>query len=330
MARCAGRVRRFRLTDRRIRTLRPGNSATGRARTVDPAGRTFIADDGTTPGMPISLDSGVTTEGGVALVSVRVRNSEPVARRVAVENRLPGSVLPPRRHGLPEPGWSSDGYAGVVDAQDVLVLGYACRVDGDGATSGDEKLPRDASDASEGPNAPDGWRPEDPVELVDVSDPSTDEADPLSDALAGLADHRPPPDVVAPAVGPAGGQPDPDGSEAETSTADGSCPDGSSPDEPTSDTSTPRESRSDPATPPPGVARYLEEVDGRISRAETLENGSVSEATAVLEDGIAPVGLEELVALDARTVARIAERAESLAARAEVVDVPTDALERLA
>ncbi|MXR41744.1 hypothetical protein GRX01_10400 [Halobaculum sp. WSA2] len=276
--------------------------------------------------MPISLDSGVRTEGGVALVSVRVRNSEPVARRVVVENRLPGSVFPPRRHGVPEPGWSSDGYAGVVDAHGELVLGYACRVDGDGATSEDEKPPRDAPDASDGPNPPNACRTEEPVELVDVSDPSTGEADPLSDALAGLADHRPPPD----AVGPAGGQPDPGGAEAEASTAGESGPDGSSPDGSTPDTPTPRESRSAPATPPPGVARYLEEVDGRISRAETLESGSVSEATAELKGGVAPVGLEELVALDARALARIADRAESLAARAEAVDVPTDALERLA
>jgi len=280
--------------------------------------------------MPISLDPTVRTEGGVALVSVRVRNSEPVARRVAVENRLPGSVLPPRRHGVPEPGWSSDGYAGVVDAHEELVLGYACRVDGDGAISGDETLPRDASDASNGPNGPDAWRTENPVELVDVSDPSTDEADPLSDVLDGLADHRPPPDAVAPPDDPAGGQPDPRGAETEASTADDSGPEGSSRDEPTPDTSTPRESRSDPATPPPDVARYLEEVDGRISRAETLEGGSVPEATAALEDGIGPVGLAELIALDARAVAQIAERAESLAARAEAVDVPTDALERLA
>ncbi len=76
--------------------------------------------------------------------------------------------------------------------------------------------------------------------------------------------------------------------------------------------------------------RYLEEVDGRIARAETLASGSVSDATAVLEGGVAPVGLEELIALDARALTQIAERAESLASRAEAVDVSTSALERLA
>ncbi|QZY00611.1 hypothetical protein [Halobaculum rubrum] len=275
--------------------------------------------------MPISLDSSVTTESGIALVAVHVRNTEPVDRRVAVENRLQGSVLPPRRHGVPEPGWSADGYAGVVDAHDELALGYACRL-ADGATSGDEALSREGPDAS---------GTEDPVELVAVSDPSTDEADPLNDALAELADHRPPPDALGPVGGQAGGPPESSGAAVDGPSADGAGSDGPASGGANSGGSTSPRSTSDgsdpdPATLPPGVARYLEAADGRISHAETLENGSVSDVTAVLDAGIGPAGLQELVATDARTLARIAERAESLVARAEVVDVPTDAMERLA
>ena len=271
------------------------------------AERTFIADDGTTPSMPVSLDSTVTTAGGVALVSVRVRNTEPVARRVTVANRLPGDVLPPRRHGVPEPGWSADGYDGVVDARDDLALGYACRVAEDGVPADGEPIPRDDTADSDAGG---------PVELVAVSDPRIGETDPLNAALAELGDHRPPPDAVGPSDDPR----KVGGTAADEPAVGGSGPDRSVSGGPSSD----------PATLPPGGMRYLDGADGRIARAETLAGGSVSDATAVIDAGVGPVGVRELVALDARALGRIAERAESLAARAEAVDVPTSALERLA
>lgn len=276
--------------------------------------------------MPVSLDSTMTTAAGVALVAVRVRNTEPVARQITVENRLPGSVLPPRRHGVPEPGWSADGYTGVVGAHDDLALGYACRVTGACSDSDGEATAPGDTDASDT-----GF----PAELVAVSAPSTGETNPLDDVLAALADHRPPPDAVGPAVGTARDPSESSGAVSAGSPADGSESDGAAAGESNSGGASPggsttREPRPAPATLPPGVIRYLDGADGRIARAETLASGSVSDATAVIDAGIGPVGLQELVALDARALGQIAERAESLAARAEVVDVPTSALERLA
>lgn len=62
----------------------------------------------------------------IALVTVELRNPTAVDRRVRVRNRLDGPVLPPRRAGVPEPGWDEDGFAGVVPSGGRHVLGYAC------------------------------------------------------------------------------------------------------------------------------------------------------------------------------------------------------------
>lgn len=62
----------------------------------------------------------------IALVTVELCNSSPVARQVRVNNRLDGPVLPPRRAGVPESGWDEDGFVGVVPASERRALGYAC------------------------------------------------------------------------------------------------------------------------------------------------------------------------------------------------------------
>ncbi|EMA68291.1 DUF7857 domain-containing protein, partial [Halorubrum kocurii] len=51
----------------------------------------------------------VEREGGVSLVRCRVRNDDAVPRRVRIESRLDGPVLPPRRDGVPETGWDEAG-----------------------------------------------------------------------------------------------------------------------------------------------------------------------------------------------------------------------------
>ncbi|MFB9825335.1 DUF7857 domain-containing protein [Halobaculum roseum] len=259
--------------------------------------------------MPVTLDSTVTTAGGVALVAVRVRNTEPVARRVRIENRLPGPVLPPRRHGTPEPGWSDDGYDGVVAADSDLALGYACRVAVGERGPSDDHPPSDDA----------------PVELVAVGDPSAAEPDPMDAVIGDLGNHRPPPDAASIAIGaagPAGAAAAPDRPSDPSGTAATSAHCGES--------KSPPEATAAPTDVPPAVARYLDTVEGRISRAEAFADGSVADATGLLEADTDPDGLAELVALDATALEGLAARADSLAARAAAVDVPTDALERLA
>lgn len=70
-----------------------------------------------------TLDWHVTTGDDVTLVCLLVTATR--AERVRVENCLDGPVWPPRRQGVPEEGWDENGFEGVVDAGDRLVLGYA-------------------------------------------------------------------------------------------------------------------------------------------------------------------------------------------------------------
>lgn len=113
--------------------------------------------------------TGLDGRDDVRLVTVELRNPDPVDRRVRVDNRLDGPVLPPRRAGVPDPGWDRDGFTGVVPAGGRLPVGYACPAP-----------PR---------------RP--PVSVVDegraAGEPTDDTA---AAAVRGLADPRPPADAV--------------------------------------------------------------------------------------------------------------------------------------
>jgi hypothetical protein len=109
----------------------------------------------------------------VVLVAVELRNPSPVDRRVRVENRLDGPVLPPRSAGVPDPGWDETGFAGVVPAGGTRALGYAAPASGE--------------------------RP--PITVVDEGRASGDEsASPARAAARELEESRPPADAV-PAVG---------------------------------------------------------------------------------------------------------------------------------
>jgi hypothetical protein len=73
------------------------------------------------------LDWHVTGEGGVTLVHLLVTSE--ATERIRIENRLDGPVWPPRSQGVPEKGWTGEGFEGVVAADERLVLGYACPAD---------------------------------------------------------------------------------------------------------------------------------------------------------------------------------------------------------
>lgn len=272
--------------------------------------------------MPVTLDGRTRIEEGVALVSLRLSNTEPIARGVRIANRLDGAVLPPRRRGRPEPGWSAEGFVGVVDAEDELALGYACEL--------------------QSPDA--GAEP--PAELVEVSDPADAEPTPMDRAVGGLPGARPPRDaVVAGETGvvgtptvrsatselftePAGSEPDETRPNDDPGGGPGDTEDGSG-DRPAAGIDPP--AGDDPAgSLPPAVRRYLADAEARIGRAETFETGSLTEATELLEAGVDPAGLAALVAVDGRALARLADRADALATRAEACDVPVGSMERLA
>ncbi|WP_251342185.1 hypothetical protein [Haloplanus halophilus] len=211
----------------------------------------------------------------VALVTVDLRNPSPVDRRVRVENRLDGPVLPPRRAGVPEPGWDDDGFTGVVPAGERRALGYACPAPG-------ERPP--VSVADEG-RATDG----EPVSAV-------------ATAVRELADARPPADAVPDASPPAATDDD----EGRGTPAD------------------------DDAAAPEAVEAWLTAAERRIERGERLTDASASTAAAALEGADDVTTLDARVAADADALRAVSERAAALADRATAVDVPVDALRRLA
>jgi hypothetical protein len=61
----------------------------------------------------------------VTLVAAVVDNETPVTRAVRLHSTLAGPALPPRRRGVPEAGWTDDGFEGVVPPAGRLALGFA-------------------------------------------------------------------------------------------------------------------------------------------------------------------------------------------------------------
>jgi hypothetical protein len=73
----------------------------------------------------LETDWSVDEVADVSLIELSVHNPTAVDRRVRVESRLDGPVLPPRDGSVPEAGWDEHGYAGVVPAGERVALGFA-------------------------------------------------------------------------------------------------------------------------------------------------------------------------------------------------------------
>lgn len=104
----------------------------------------------------------------VTLVTVDLRNPSSTDRRVRVSNALDGPVLPPKRAGVPDPGWDDEGFSGVVPAEGRRTLGYAC--------------PAPSSNP--------------PVSVADRGRADGEETDPTATAVRELGDPRPPSDAI--------------------------------------------------------------------------------------------------------------------------------------
>ncbi|WP_224270375.1 hypothetical protein [Haloprofundus salinisoli] len=234
---------------------------------------------------------------GISFVTVRVTNDRGADRRVRVENRLAGPVLPPRRAGVPEAGWDDTGYETVVPAKESASVGYAC------------------------PAAAD----EPPVELVSAGradGPERRDATPTAeDALRRCGVARPPREALAyPESGDEGGSGD------RTDSRESGSPE-------RDDDRVRTERRAEPAEVPQSVDAWFHEVRGRVDQAETLTDASVAEATTALE-ALGGLGAAERLPArlerDAAALHAVAASAERLADRVESTDVPVDALRRLA
>lgn len=224
----------------------------------------------------------VDRESDMSLVRCRVHNDDAVRRRVRIESRLDGPVLPPRRAGVPETGWDATGVTLQLASDERRALGFAV------------------------PAPP----VEPPVELVSVEsiDPSktasetgqsTGDGDPSAAnvALRDLADHRPPRAAVTERDAVGCGNDREDGVE------------------------------------PTEHDEWFDPIEERLELVERLTDADLETATEVVEEagGINDLtALDERVAADAKRLQELSERASSLAARAEAIDAPIEALERLA
>lgn len=293
----------------------------------------------------------VDRAGDRTLVEAVVENETTVDRRVRVENRLDGSVEPPRENGVPAPGWDDDGYTGVVPANDRLTLGYACaapptdppvavRDEGRPESEGDEEptaadavrllgdhappadaVPTDGDVATAGGvSAPASDDPPAPaaamVERLDEEETTNGDA---AGRVAAANDERAGEDALS-STDPSGdgldaGSPD----SAEETDEPGAAP------PPTAGHDTPEDL-------PPAVASWLADVRGRVADAETLAAGDLAAAARVVDERGGPTAaaaLDETLAGDEGALRGLAAAAEALADRAADAEVPVDALQRL-
>jgi len=246
---------------------------------------------------------------GVTLVTAVVSGvAEPT--RLTVANRLDGPVHPPRRQGVPEAGWTDDGFEGVVGPE-TCALGYA--------------TPAPAADP--------------PAELVSADPvpgavPSATEERLDSDAavIRELGDPSPPADAVpmgetdaSPNAEPPAAVPTDDADAATAAEPIAADPSGNPPvDRP--------DTAGEPL--PDDVARWLDTVSRRVDRAERLADAeSLDEAAEAVRAAGGLDGVETVAArgsVDERCLRAVARRAERLADRRAAATVPVDTLARLA
>ena len=281
----------------------------------------------------MELDWSVDREDGASLVGVRVRNDGAVPRRVRIESRLDGPLLPPRRGGVPEPGWDATGVTRVIDPGERAAFGFAALAEPtdppveiasvepvpSGRSGGDETARSGTDLARTAVRDLDSHRP--PRAAVDGAGGVDRAAAESGDAWASGSDR-------GVADRPEAGS-DRDGVEAEPAAE--RDPDRSTAGEPDPDRSTAAEA-SEKSAADDGVDAWFAAVESRIERAERLTDADLATATAVVEErgGLDGVGeLDERVAADAERLKAVRDRAAALAERAEESEVPTEALEAL-
>ena len=271
----------------------------------------------------------VEQEGGASMVRCRVYNDEAVPRRVRLDSRLDGPVLPPRRGGVPEAGWDTTGVVVRLAAGESRALGFAVPAD-------PVKPPVEICEVETATDAETGHAPSE-----DGQSPTSLSDTPALVAIRTLGDHRPPRDTVVDDIPAATGDGDEDvvrvgDADSDAITDDQESDDGSAVDPPTNPdrcASAGHVDSTDDATVPMAVDEWLSAVADRVERAERLTDADLATATAVVEE---TDGIDELADLDCRIdtdaehLRTVSERTAALAARVEATDVPIGALERLA
>jgi len=264
----------------------------------------------------VTLDCTTSAHDGVTLVTVRLRDIDGPTR-VRISSRLDGPVWPPRREGVPERGWTDEGFDGVV-GPGTDVLGYATPAP---------------------PSNP-------PAELV-TAEPVADTHDELTtdpeSVLRQLGDPTPPADAVPTGDGEPAADADPVPRDGHTFEVDGDT------EPPETATASAAGARSEPlgapdrddetatrdggtADLPAAVGPWLAEMARRTDRAERLsEVETVPEATEAVRAAGGLAAVRDLAeADDAAQLRALARRARRLADRRAGATIPVDTLDALA
>jgi len=254
----------------------------------------------------VTFDCRAERVDGVTLVTATIGDiAEPT--RITVRNRLDGPLWPPRRQGVPEAGWSEDGFEGVV-GPGTHALGYA--------------TPASPSDQ--------------PAELVGVAPapedaPADEQLDSADAVLRELGDPSPPADAV-PTIEPAQVA-DSENSRSETPAVDQRPESGRPPVQPRAGSGGGSSQRSNQQLPG-AVSQWLDTVARRVDRAEQLAGAdSLSAATAAVRAADGLTGVRTVAArgdTDEQMLRALARRAERLADRRAAATVPTETLSGLA
>ncbi|MFD1570944.1 hypothetical protein [Halorubrum laminariae] len=248
----------------------------------------------------------VERDGGASLVRCRVRNDEAVPRRVRLDSRLDGPVLPPRRRGVPEAGWDATGVVVRLAPGKSRAVGFAALAD-PVEPPVEMRVTELETDA-------------DTTRIPGESDQSltVPAGTPTLTAIHTLGDHRPPRETVTGEIFDRSSDPDVGTDQAGDGGGDASG-DG-------------RENDGDDAVPT-AVDEWLDAVADRVERAERITDADLATATAVVEETGGLRGLSDLdrrVDADTERLRVVSERTAALAARADATDVPIESLERLA
>jgi len=273
----------------------------------------------------VSLTCETTRDGGVTLVTARVTNPGR-RRRVRLEHDADGAVWPPRTEGVPAAGWEGAAFECVLAEGETRAVGYA--------TPAPVTDPLTVAE-TESAATETGFETHDGV---------PDVADSPAGVVRALGTPVPPRDAV------------PDDGSAEPAAPDAATGSNVAPEV---DAAPEPEAGDEPATPPsntdsggravravdPGrteapppdadaVDEWLSAVETRVEAAEELsETTAVAAATPAVRElgGLADVreAASELDD-DADRLRRVAERAATLAERAEAATVPVETLDRLA
>jgi hypothetical protein len=223
--------------------------------------------------------------------------------------------MPPRTGGVPEVGWEDDGYETVVPPESTVAVGYACP-------------------------APDCDPPlvvavDERAEAGEDGTARSDSANPSAEAVVRRLGRAAPPRDAVPTTEAVTERPLPtESTDEQTDTRGGRTPP-TDDDQTVSDSPSRRDdarTRGEDCLPEP-LAAWLVDAETRIDRAERLTEPSVPTATTVLSEvgGLEAVeALQSEVDVDADRLRTVAERAATLAERAEQTDVSLSALRRLA